>query len=135
MEWDDSLNTGVEIIDRQHRSLVECVNELRKIGGRGGVIKSAMVMDTLRMYVTVHFSTEEDLMRQHGYPELESHIAEHRAFVRRLDVLMQDNLRHDNSAELAAFFDHWLENHLCHADMKYVSYIADVEPGLVSNDR
>jgi hemerythrin len=124
MEWNDSLNTGIELLDRQHRSLLDCVNEFKRSGARGGVLKSAMAMDALRTYVTVHFATEEDLMRQCGYPELAAHIAEHRAFVSRLDALMQENVRRDNTAELTRFFEHWLENHLCHSDKKYMPYLA-----------
>lgn len=124
MEWNDRLSTGNELIDRQHRSLLECVNEFKKTGARGGVLKSAMAMDALRLYVSVHFSTEEDLMRQHGYPRLEEHIVEHRAFVERLDALMKENVFRNNSAELADFFEHWLENHLLHSDMDYVPFLS-----------
>ena len=123
MDWNESLCTGIELIDAQHRSLVDCVNEFKKTGARGGVLKSAMAMDALRMYVAVHFSTEEDLLRQHGFPDLEAHVAEHRAFVAQLDVLMAENLRHDNSAAIAAFFEAWLEDHLCQSDMAYVPYL------------
>ena len=124
MEWHDSLNTGVDLLDRQHKDLLATVAELRRLGGRGSLLKSAQIMDALRVYVTVHFATEEDLMRQYGYPDLEAHIHEHRNFVSRLDALMQENIRHDNTGQLVEFFEHWLENHLCHADMKYVPYLA-----------
>ncbi len=124
MEWNDSLSTGNELIDRQHRSLIECVTEFKKTGARGGVLKSAMAMDALRTYVSVHFGTEEDLMRQYDYPRLAEHAAEHRAFVDRLDALMKENVFRNNSADLAAFFEHWLENHLLQSDMDYVPFLS-----------
>lgn len=128
MDWHESLSTGVELIDSQHRSLIDGVNEVRRTGARGGVLKSAMAMDALRMYVTVHFSTEEDLLRQHGFPDLDAHIAEHREFVLRLDALLDENLRHDNSDAIVAFFETWLTNHLCQSDMVYVPYLKVMPP-------
>lgn len=123
MEWHDGLSTGNELIDRQHRSLLECVAEVRRTGARGGVLKSALAMDALRSYVAVHFATEEDLLRIHGYPRLDEHIVEHREFIARLDALMKENVCRNNSAELVAFFDHWLENHLLMSDMDYAPYL------------
>lgn len=123
MEWHEGLSTGNELIDRQHRSLLECVAEVRRTGARGGVLKSALAMDALRSYVAVHFSTEEELMHASGYPRLAEHIEEHRAFVARLDALMKENVCRNNSAELVEFLDHWLENHLLLSDMDYVPYL------------
>jgi hemerythrin len=123
MNWDLALCTGVEEIDRQHRRLVDCVNQLQRSSTTGGVIRLADAMDELLWYVTVHFATEENLMRQCAYPHLVAHIAEHRAFARDLKALMHENLVRDNSAKLVAFFDAWLENHLKGADMAYVPYL------------
>lgn len=128
MKWHDGLATGNDLLDRQHRSLIECVSEFKCTGARGGVLKSAIAMDALRMYVDVHFTTEEDLMRAHGYPRLAEHIAEHREFVARLDALMKENVRRNNCAELARFFEHWLENHLLKSDMDYIPYLAGKPP-------
>lgn len=128
MEWHDNLKTGNDLIDRQHRSLLECVAEFKKTGARGGVLKSAMAMDALRTYVAVHFSTEEELMRAHGYPRLDEHCAEHRAFVARLDALMKENVCRNNCADLAAFFEQWLENHLMKSDLDYIPYLAGKNP-------
>lgn len=126
MDWSESLRTGIELLDSQHRSLIECAAELRQTAGRG-LLRSAHVMDALRMYVAVHFNTEEELMRLHDYPRLDEHIAEHRAFAARLDALMNDNIRHDNTARLVAFLDDWLENHLRCMDMDYVPYLKEPE--------
>ena len=124
MKWDPMPSTGVPLLDRQHQALVDCVNELEAAGSSGRLMLTVYAMDRLREYVNGHFSAEEELMRTHGFPGLEEHIAEHRAFAARLFELMNENVRRNNTAELVGFLNEWLSKHVSQSDMKYVPYLA-----------
>ena len=67
--WDESLATGNELIDRQHRELVALADELKDVqdAAEAEVLR---VLDKV-MYSTLdHFYSEEDLMTQVGYPPI-----------------------------------------------------------------
>ncbi|MBK7415764.1 MAG: hemerythrin domain-containing protein [Dechloromonas sp.] len=67
-----------------------------------------------------HFVLEEALMRLHGYPDLEQHIAEHRAFSARLAQLEEQAIRQDVSLHIIEFIKQWLMNHIGGSDQSYV---------------
>ena len=74
---------GVASIDRQHQELISRINSLldmMKQGKSGQEI--AGLLEFLEDYVQGHFSAEEDLMMEHGYPGYAVHQAEHAEFVR-----------------------------------------------------
>ncbi|MEW8014230.1 MAG: hemerythrin domain-containing protein [Candidatus Sedimenticola endophacoides] len=55
--WDDAFNTGVEVIDHQHRRLVQLINALygAKVNHDAGGV--ADVMDQLVEYTVGHFAS------------------------------------------------------------------------------
>ena len=63
--WDSSYEVGIEIVDKQHRHLVDLTNELYNacIGERDELDqKFKDVMKELVEYVMVHFRDEEKIM-------------------------------------------------------------------------
>ena len=76
--WKDEYSVGVEKIDRQHRHLFEIINKLIDRSGSSEDLK--LVSETLTEmlnYAKEHFTTEEELMQEYGYPEIESHKEQH----------------------------------------------------------
>jgi hemerythrin len=65
--WDESLDTGNELIDRQHRELIRFVEELSgaEVESNDEVLR---VLDKVMDFTLYHFHAEEDLMTQVGYP-------------------------------------------------------------------
>jgi len=133
MKWEALPSTGVPLLDHQHQALVDCVNELETAGASGRLLLTVYAMDRLRDYVHSHFAAEEDLMRMHGFPGLEAHIAEHRAFTAKLFELMNANVRKNNTVELVAFLNQWLSQHVGGTDMAYVPYLAAAAPAVAQD--
>lgn len=76
-EFTKKLETGNAIIDKEHRELFQAVNKLLEVCSEGrGRDSMDETIKFLNNYVNQHFSHEEQLQRQSGYPS----IAPHRTF-------------------------------------------------------
>lgn len=122
-KWDESLSTGVSLLDEQHQALFDCLNDLEKATKQQAMLATFHAMEKLGRYVKDHFSAEERLMKQCGYPWLTEHLQEHRSFSDKLFELRKCYLDHDISADLIAFLREWLERHVARTDMDYVPYL------------
>ena len=68
IQWSDALLTGVAEIDRQHRILVDTLNEARvKLTVETDDPLFEQITRDLLAYAIYHFNTEEQLMQQFGY--------------------------------------------------------------------
>jgi len=87
--WSDEYSVNVREIDVQHQKMLELVNDLHSaveacIDKNG--LKSLLV--ELLEFTRLHFSTEEQLMEKHDYPELAEHHKEHRMLLQHLSDLV-----------------------------------------------
>lgn len=124
MQWSEQLATHIEQIDEQHQGLFICLTELENAIKDGSVLYAVYATTRLRIYVRDHFTAEEKLMRQHNYPRLEQHIAEHQDFRNKLQDLSERSVREDVSQEMVNFLRSWLTNHIGKVDMQYVPYVS-----------
>ncbi len=72
IEWNDTTySVGVRQFDDEHKELVRLINELHAAmkSGRGRDVMGP-TLNSLTRYVKLHFSREETIMGQHGYPGL-----------------------------------------------------------------
>ncbi len=78
IEFDDSLITGNEMIDTQHKELIERTNQfLEKLENNAGKIDAIKMLDYLDEYVEFHFAEEEKLQEEIHYPGLAEHKEKH----------------------------------------------------------
>jgi hemerythrin len=123
--WKDEYSVGVEKIDRQHRHLFEIINKL--IDRSGSSSDSKLVSETLTEmlnYAKEHFTTEEELMQEYGYPEIESHKEQHIYFFKATAELSINALNKQSmvSREIVEFLKLWLTLHILKCDMKYKEF-------------
>jgi hemerythrin len=125
ISWKDEYSVGVEKFDHQHQHLFEITNKL--IEHLGTTENQELVSDTLTEminYAREHFTDEEVLMREYGYPEIESHKNQHDYFINttaELAVSFMDN-RSTTAGEIAEFLILWLTTHILKSDMKYKEF-------------
>jgi hemerythrin len=85
-------------MDDQHGILMDTINDLRLALTRGcGRKQAGELLLRLIDLTRLHFSYEESLMQQAGYPGLRDHRAEHR---RMLSEMLQAEHRVQNDEEL-----------------------------------
>ena len=82
--WQDNLNTGIQVIDDQHRRIVEMINQLHAAQTGGSQLVVAEVIDELVDYTLSHFAFEEELMEEAGYPFCAAHKRVHEVFTKRV---------------------------------------------------
>ena len=87
-EFDESLVTGNEMIDGQHRELIAKINKLVDCCEQSsGKLEAIKMLDYLSEYTDFHFSAEEKLQEEISYPGLEEHKKQHAAFVKAVGEL------------------------------------------------
>jgi hemerythrin-like metal-binding protein len=89
IEWRPEFATGHHDVDREHRALIDLINEqdagAAAVGGAGGTGAEALVGD-LYARIGAHFALEERVMREQGWHEYAQHKADHEAL---LDELLE----------------------------------------------
>jgi hemerythrin len=86
--WSSDFEVGVELIDRQHRELIDRINKLLAGIREGrGREETFGLMRFLQEYVVEHFRAEEGFMLRHNYPEYAAHKEIHDSFIADLEVL------------------------------------------------
>ena len=122
--WNDSNNTGIRIIDEQHRGIISTINSLYYFAQDGHgieILKPILIM--IEQYVEIHFRTEESLMKLSNYPEINEHIKLHKDLAAQAKMMLIDPKRGKEPAEVLRFLKEWWNYHINTEDRKYVPYL------------
>ena len=129
VQWSEKFSVGVKELDQQHQQLIKMLNRListrETTDTRSETISDILLAMT--RYAQKHFKTEEDLMKAYGYPYLEEHKQEHRAYRKKtVDLSMATTFGIDAVPEilLAYLFD-WWTHHILEQDMKYKPFFTE----------
>lgn len=87
-EFDESLVTGNEMIDGQHKELIAKINKLVDVCEQGsGKLEAIKMLDYLSDYTEFHFGAEEKFQEEISYPGIEEHKKQHADFVKAVSEL------------------------------------------------
>jgi hemerythrin len=121
LELDPVLLTGVDDIDAQHRELFDRIRALLEaLRSRRGREEVVRLLEFLGAYAVDHFATEEREMEATAYPRLEGHRAEHRQFVKELEILRHELKTEGPTSRFAIRVGNrvteWLREHIYRTD-------------------
>jgi hemerythrin len=122
ISWSPAFSVNVPSIDVQHQKLVEMINQLHDAMRAGkGHIETLAIAERLITYTQTHFTAEEKMMRQVGYPDLAHHQTLHADLTRQvLDIQAKARAGQLGlSIQVSNFLKEWLINHIQGEDMKY----------------
>ncbi|GHU51072.1 hemerythrin [Clostridia bacterium] len=122
MLWNDSLATGVALIDEQHKELFRAIDMLMDTSQKGRIPE---VLKFLSDYVDKHFADEQKLHASSGYPKAAVHRTYHENFVRTLrENVAKYNANPNIPAILAinTMASNWLTEHIMVHDMEFSRY-------------
>ncbi|MHA2021917.1 MAG: bacteriohemerythrin [Candidatus Thorarchaeota archaeon] len=128
--WNESLSVGVDLIDEQHRMLIERINNLskavEKYMGHTKIIETLLFMTE---YTDFHFSTEERYMKELDYPAMDNHLKQHEEFKSMLRILEED-FKEDGATKVVSksidtFLGNWLINHIKIIDVNFGKFLKD----------
>jgi len=132
VSWDASYDLGIEYVDKQHRRLVELINELYHacLGEKGELEeKFKQVMKELVEYVMIHFKDEEAIMEEINYPGLKEHKQKHELFVKEIlkSVNAYKNGKQFVPNSFVRFLRDWLFNHILIDDKAWAQHYFSVK--------
>src|SRR5690606_6900444 len=122
--WTDDLNIGIDVIDRQHRRIVDYINDLEVAKVRQDREAVGRVLEELVDYTMSHFAFEESLQEEAGYKYCKPHKKVHDLFVRRVNEYVERfKLGDDIVDEIHQTLTSWLLNHIRRDDADYVAAV------------
>ena len=130
IEWTPGLATGIELVDTQHKMLLEKLNDIseaiEKHQGTDVIIKT---LDFMMDYTDFHFTDEEKHMKEHKYPRLDYHKKMHQEFVDTLNKMITE-FKEDGATERLAesvniYLFNWLVTHIKGVDGAYGKYLKE----------
>ena len=121
--WSEQFSVGIEVIDQQHRKILEYINQLDDMhSGIHSNREIGRLIDALIDHTIYHFNFEEKMQEEAGYPYIKAHRRLHVQFAKRLtDFQTRFAEGEDISGELEGFLTSWLLDHLKHDDSDYVA--------------
>lgn len=127
LTWDDSRHSlGIASIDQQHRGLMDMVNNLSEEVVHGYDLEKVLQqIDQILIYTEDHFSHEEQLMRDHGFPDLERHTVEHATLLGEIATL-RETLKPDHPGRVmlvTAFLADCAERHILTEDRALAEHL------------
>jgi hemerythrin-like metal-binding protein len=126
IHWESKLETGQPLIDAEHRLLLMLFRKL-DIGIKTHQSEATLkqVILEVKKFVEFHFTSEENLMRETGYPAFEAHQKLHAELLEELNVLVARVVsRREFPDELLAFLNHWLIDHIAKHDQALARFVS-----------
>lgn len=121
LEWTVALSTGDELLDSQHKYLVDTLNKLGEAINQGhGGESIARILGMLRFYAGWHFGKEENCFEAYHCPAAEKNKKAHAVFVEKFDQYHHQFNSSGGSNELALKIHEeisdWIVNHILIVD-------------------
>ncbi|EKQ57354.1 MULTISPECIES: bacteriohemerythrin [unclassified Clostridium] len=132
LDWDWTLNIGIDSIDDQHKELIARLDQLLASieEGKGDeeVIKT---LDFLEEYVVKHFNEEEEIQTKINYPLYDIQHKQHEEFKSDLKEFRRIFETQGTSAVLALNIQKkltdWLKNHITNLDKDLGDFLIENE--------
>ena len=87
-ELSENLITGNELIDSQHKELIDRINKLLDSCEESNAnLVAVKTLDFLADYTDFHFGAEENLQKEIQYPGYEKHKEQHESFKKTISEL------------------------------------------------
>ena len=127
--WCEAFAIDHALMDQQHRRLLHLCAEAKRCldyHDEEACERFHDLLHELSIYAHQHMCEEESLLREHHYPGLAAHEAEHEAFRGQLaDILFSAVQGQLDKAEVVRFLSVWWTDHILGADMACKSYLND----------
>ena len=132
MRWIPEYNTGIEVIDEQHRRILDYINEIDSIGANTDRARIRSILNNIIDYTQSHFTFEESLQEEAGYKYRVPHKRVHDLFIKKIESYRDRYEQgHAIESELHDILSKWLINHIQHDDADYVGAVKENMIGII----
>lgn len=136
LHWNAHFETGIPIVDVQHKRLVELLNTLAShIAELSDDMELNEVFNELAAYADYHFKTEEDVW--HPYFKEDSSFLEHQkihqSFIQNVVDLKEEETNKPIEVvmeDILGFLTNWLGHHILGSDKRMALTIHAMETGM-----
>lgn len=134
--WNHNFNTGITVIDDQHRELVRLLNQLaRHLVYQSDLPALESIFDALSDYTVYHFRAEETLWQEYlaASSLARQHKQEHDSFVVELQRLKAEYKQQPLECvieEILGFLARWLASHILENDRYLAMVVLAMQGGL-----
>ena len=128
ISWSENYSTGIELVDNQHKELVNLTNELYRACRSGSSRAEAVFKDAMsRMvdYVRFHFSTEQMIFDLIKYPDAKEHKKQHDTMVMNILDAVKEFSKGSKFVphNFVRTLKDWILSHIAVYDKAYSTYI------------
>lgn len=126
-EWKPEYSVGNRTLDSQHKKLLELCKRVSSYEcdrSKASIDAFHAILNDLAFYARKHFETEEQVLRQIGFPKLSEQKEQHDGYS---EILVEFLLAAiggtiDKSA-LQNYLENWWINHILVSDMEYSDFL------------
>lgn len=130
IKWDNSMSIGIELIDSDHKTLINLINQLQR-ATQYRVDKNRInkIITKLVSYTKYHFEREEYLMEKNHYPDYETHKKLHEDMIKKITTCAEKYKSNPDQSinDALAFLKGWLIEHIKGSDREYIPYLKDTD--------
>ena len=132
MNWVSEYNTGIDVIDDQHKRILDYINEINSMVGNTDHEKIKNILNHIIDYTQSHFTFEESLQEEADYKYRVPHKRVHDLFIKRIESY-RDRFEMGQAieSELHEVLSKWLINHIQHDDADYVGAVKENMIGII----
>ncbi|MCK7609399.1 bacteriohemerythrin [Acinetobacter portensis] len=132
MKWIPEYNTGIDVIDDQHKRILDYINEIVEISDHTDKDRIKQILDNIIDYTQSHFTFEESLQEEADYKYRVPHKRVHDLFIKKIESYRDRfQMGHSIEAELHEVLSKWLINHIQHDDADYVGAVKENMMGII----
>ena len=135
MKWVPEYNTGIDVIDDQHRRILDYINEIVEISEGSDRARVKQILDNIIDYTQSLFTFEESLQEEAGYKYRVPHKRVHDLFIKKIESYRHRfELGQSIESELHEVLSKWLINHIQHDDADYVGAVKENMMGIIKEN-
>ena len=128
LDWSDKFSTDIVSIDHQHQKLLFLSQNLLNVLNDADVslAEKQIAFQDLVNHAVTHFTYEERIMRNIGYPALVRHTKEHDDLRKEMSVMSETVMRGEGIEDwkgLVSLVQVWVLRHIVSSDTQFREYI------------
>lgn len=125
LKWDHRYELGHERIDAEHRIFLGLIVDFHEAASSGAPKEKLIrILREITKYADFHFVSEENIMAEHGYPEMDQHAQLHKALLAQIqDYFHQFSGDRIDADAVFDFLFKWFALHTSSEDKRLVGYL------------
>lgn len=137
--WSQNFETGIELIDNQHKELVSILNQLANTIVNDDEVEVDSVFEKLSAYTEYHFSEEEKIWSKY-FPDgswIDSHRSSHASFLPKAMQIKEkasDRPWQEVTEQIIQFLIRWLAFHILDDDKRMSFVVHEMNGGKSFSD-